>query len=168
MPTPLDVALQTIGLRTPTWQTLTVVAAQDADLPVAALWETWTRLGDWPLWSTPLHLAAHWAGSPDWAPGASFTQTINLGFPIGRLTSTETVAACAPGRQVAWARDQKGIRSCHIWDFEPLATDRTRITNLEVFHGLPIALLKPLVADRWQHLFVQSVAGLIRQAAPNL
>jgi hypothetical protein len=167
MPTPRESALQTIGLSKPTWQTLIVAAAQEIDLPAAGLWETWSRLGDWPLWSTPLHLAAHWAGAPGWATGASFTQTINLGFPIGQLISTETVVAYIPGRQVSWARDQKGIRSCHIWDFEPLAVDRTRVTNLEVFHGLPIGLLKPLVAGRWQQLFAQSVAGLARQAAPR-
>jgi hypothetical protein len=170
-PKSVAIALAKIGIAQPTWKTLVIAAAQEANVPAPLLWEIWARLEDWPAWSAPLHQAARWTGTPGWTPGATFEQTLNLGFPLGQTTSTETVGAVGepsgPGRQVMWWKDEKGIRSCHIWEFEALTPDRTRVANLEVFHGTPIGLLKLLVAQNWQRRFEQSVAGLIRAAAQS-
>lgn len=157
-------ALHKIGLEKPTWATVIVASSQDVDIPQAILWETWSRLEDWRLWSKPLHSASRWIGTPGWAVGAKFEQDLNLGFPLGKTTSAETVGALVPGTSVMWWKDEKGIKSCHIWEFEPLNEGRTRITNVEVFHGTAMGLIKPLVAKNWQRLFEQSVGGLVRRA----
>jgi hypothetical protein len=58
-----------------------------------------------------------------------------------------------------------GIKSCHMWSFAPLPDGGTHVSNTEVFAGLPVALLRPLVARRWNRLFQGAVDGLIRRAS---
>jgi hypothetical protein len=158
------IGLQKIGLDKPTWKTIIAAASQEVDLPAALLWNEWTKLEDWASWSNPLHAGARWLGKAEWEVGAKFEQDLNLGFPLGKLTSIETVGMVVPGETIIWWKDYKGIRSCHIWTFEALDDRRTRITNVEVFHGLAMGLVKPLVVANWQRLFESSVSGLIRQA----
>ncbi|HEX3054263.1 MAG TPA: SRPBCC family protein [Aggregatilineaceae bacterium] len=162
---PVKTALQQIGLEKATWKTVVVSASQEVDLPRAILWETWARLEAWPNWSKPLHLAARWSGPAGWVAGATFEQELNLGFPVGKMTSAETVGAVVPEEQVMWSKDEKGIKSCHIWRFETVSANRTRVSNVEVFHGTLMGLVKPLVANRWQQYFEQAVKGLAALAA---
>ncbi len=160
-------ALQKIGIKKPTWKTVIVTASQEVEMPAALLWETWSYLERWPHWSTPLHVATRWIGKPGWKVGATFEQVLNLGFPVGKLTSAETVSEIVPGEYVLWWKNEKGIKSCHIWQFERLSGNPnsiTRITDVEVFHGTMMGLVKPLVSRRWHQMFEHSVAGLIRQA----
>jgi hypothetical protein len=154
-------ALQEIGVGRPSWQTVVVSAAQEAALPRQVLWDVWGQLADWPRWSVPLHVSTRWTGDPGWKVGATFEQVLDLGFPLGRTVSAETVGAVVAGERVSWWNDARGIRSCHVWDFASLAPDRTLVTDTEVFHGVVMGLLKPLAARRWQRLFASSVAGLV-------
>lgn len=158
------IALQKIGLDKPSWKTVIAAASQEADIPAEVLWEVWSKLEDWSIWSKPLHSTARWIGKAAWEVGRKFEQELSLGFPFGKLTSTETVGELVPGETIMWWKEEKGIRSCHIWTFEVLGESRTRITNVEVFHGLAIGLVKPLIAVRWQRMFEASVSGLIQQA----
>ena len=160
----ITTALQKIGLEKPTWKTVVASAFREVDIPTDRLWQTWSKLEDWPVWSKPLHVATRWTGKAGWEVGAKFEQDLNLGFPLGKITSAETVGALMPGQSVLWWKDDKGIQSCHIWSFDTLSDSRTRITNIEVFHGLAMGLVKPLVAARWQHMFEQSVDGLVQRA----
>src|SRR5262245_58658144 len=153
-----------IGLERRSWQTLVVSASREVALPAEALWRAFTRLETWPEWSAPLHQATRWLGSPDWVPGATFEQTLQLGFPLGRMVATVTLGAVEPPRMVSWWHTGGGVRSCHVWDFDEVSPGRTRVTDTEVFHGLFMGLVKPLVATRWRSLFAASVAGLERAA----
>jgi hypothetical protein len=161
-----DVAfcLEQMGVAEPTWKTLVIAAEASTDRPVDQLWATWSDLPHWPRWSTPLHVSARWASGESFAPGAQFEQVIRLGFPLGRTTSRETVRVVAPGRLVSWAKEENGVRSCHVWQFAPLPDGRTRVSNVEVFHGTPIGLIKPLVGARWRRLFQAGVDNLIATA----
>lgn len=160
----ITIALQKIGLDRPTWKTVIAAASREADMPAATLWEVWSKLEDWSVWSKPLHVAARWTGKAGWEVGAKFEQDLNLGFPLGKITSAETVGAVVPGESVMWWKDNNGIRSCHIWAFETSGDSRTSITNVEVFHGLAMGLVRPMVVANWQRMFEQSVAGLIQRA----
>src|SRR5262245_50259423 len=93
-----DVAfcLEQIGITEPSWRTLVTAAQAVTDQPADRLWATWSDLPRWPEWSTPLHLAARWAGADSFTPGAKFEQVIQLGFPLGRTTSHETVRVVEP------------------------------------------------------------------------
>jgi len=132
----INLALHQIGLAQPTWQTVVVAASQEVDLPCEVVWAAWTQLEDWPTWSRPLHVSTRWLGSAEWQEGSQFEQDLNLGFPLGLMTSTEKVGEMVPGQQVMWWKDENGVKSCHIWTFESLPDGRTRITNVEVFHGV--------------------------------
>jgi uncharacterized membrane protein len=162
---PVAFCLAQIGVGQPTWKTLVTTAAATTDQPAARLWALWSQLPRWPEWSTPLHSAARWISGESFTPGAQFNQVIHLGFPLGRTSSHETVRTVEPQRRVAWSKEENGVRSCHLWQFEPLPDGGTRISNTEVFHGIPIALVKPLVATRWNRLFQTSVDNLIKTAA---
>jgi len=161
---PVKMALHQIGLEQATWKTVVVAASQEVDLPRTLLWDTWANLEAWPNWSKPLHLAARWTGPAAWTAGATFEQELNLGFPVGKMTSAETVGSAVPGEQVMWWKDEKGIKSCHLWLFEALSANRTRVSNVEVLHGTLMGLVKPLVAKRWQQHFEEAVKGLAAQA----
>lgn len=165
---PITTALRKIEVEKPTWKTVIAAASQETDLPAAFLWKIWSQLETWPLWSKRLHIATRWVGKPAWEVGSTFEQNLDLGFPLGKMTSAETVRAVIPGESVVWWKAENGVKSCHIWQFETLRDNRTRITNVEVFHGTAIGLVKPFVAKRWQQLFEQSVAGLIQHAQKEL
>ena len=153
-------AMDRIGIERPSWQTLTVSALRETALPAEALWDTFTRLGTWPLWSAPLHVGTRWLGEPDWIVGAKFEQTLELGFPIGRRVDHVTIGAVEPDRMVAWWNLEGAVWSCHVWQFAKAVPGRTLVTDTEVFHGPAVGLLRPLVAARWRRLFQASVAGL--------
>ena len=157
-------ALSRLGGQRPSWKTLIVSATRDVDLPPDRIWNTWSKLESWPDWSTPLHEATRWTGPPGWTPGATFEQTLRLGFPIGTSVNAVRVGAVEPGRLVSWWDTEGSIKSCHVWNFSPLAQERTRVTDTEVFDGVLIGLLKPLLRRSWQRLFEASVAGLARAA----
>lgn len=161
-----DVAfcLQQIGLDKPSWKSLVTAAWAVADKPADRLWAKWSDLPRWPEWSTPLHSAAHWVSGDSFVPDAQFEQVLRLGFPLGRTTSRETVRLAEPGRLVSWSKDESGVRSYHMWRFEPLSGGRTRVSDVEVFYGTPIAVIKPLVRARWRRLFQTSVENLIAAA----
>src|SRR5262245_57263070 len=124
-----DVAfcLEQIGVTKPSWQTLVTAAEAVTAQPADRLWAAWSDLPRWPEWSTPLHVCARWTSGDSFAPDAQFEQVIQLGFPLGRTTSRETVRVVAPGRMASWAKEENGVRSCHVWQFKPLPDGRTRV-----------------------------------------
>jgi hypothetical protein len=156
--------LRPIGLAAPSWQTVILMATRDTDLPPARLWATWEHLEAWPSWAGPLVAEAHWIDQPGWRVGARFEQVLDLGLVISRVRSTETIGAAAPGRFVSWWKDQSGIRSNHVWSFEPLPDGGSRIVDLEILHGLPIGLARPLTEAGWQAKVDAAVDGLILAA----
>ena len=160
----IQYALQKIGLEEPTWKTVVVSASKEVALQRQSLWDAWLKLEDWPEWSHPLHVSTRWIGEPGWKVGSTFEQVLDLGFPLGQTVSMETVGAVVDAESVSWWKEAKGIKSCHVWEFALLVPDRTQVTNTEVFHGVSVGLLKPLVARNWQRLFEASVAGLAQRA----
>lgn len=144
--------------------TLIVSGTAGTPVPAEDLWAVWTDLGDWPLWS-PLHRSAAWTSAAGPADGAAFDQRISLGFPIGTTTQHVTLDLVEPARRVGWAGQGSGVRSCHLWSFSPLPHGGTQVSNTEVFTGLRVAVLRPLVARRWHRMFQAAVDGLIRTAA---
>jgi len=153
-------ALHRIGVDQPDWRTLVISVSKEVDVPRSVVWSIWTELPSWPRWSRPLHKSTRWLGKPGWRAGAEFEQVLNLGFPIGERTSLEHVGIVSEGGQVVWWKDENGIRSCHIWKLEELPEGRTRITNMEVFHGTSIGMIKILVGTRWLRLFELAVDHL--------
>lgn len=156
--------LQRTGKDTAGWDALVVAGAADTPLAAADLWAVWADLERWPAWS-PLHRSVTRPGPAELAAGAAFDQQISLGFPIGTTTEHVTIGLLEPARRASWAGDANGIRSCHLWSFTPLPHGGTRVSNTEAFTGLPVALLRLLVARRWNRLFQAAVDGLIHRTS---
>jgi hypothetical protein len=158
--------LERIGRDTAGWDTLVVTGTAGTPVPAEDLWAVWTNLEGWPRWS-PLHRSAAWTSAAGPEAGASFDQQISLGFPLGTTTQHVTFDLVEPARRAGWAGHGNGVRSCHLWSFSPLPHGGTQVSNTEAFTGLPVAMLRPLVARRWHRLFQAAVDGLVRSAAPG-
>jgi hypothetical protein len=161
-------ALRSLGAdKEPSWKTVIISASLDVEVPIERLWETWTKLEEWPTWSA-MHASARWIGEPSWKVGARFEQALKFGLPFGRVTSVETVAQYSPEREVGWCKNHGPVKSCHIWSFAMLPNRKVRVTSTEVFHGTVIGLYKPVIILSWQKKFEKSVTALIKQAAKPL
>jgi len=156
--------LERVGRARPGWDTLVVSGAADTTLPAGDLWAVWADLEHWPLWS-PLHRSVTRTAPGGLAAGLTFDQQIGLGFPLGTTTEHVTIDELEPARRASWSGAANGVRSCHLWSFAPLPSGGTRVSNTEAFSGLPVAMLRPLVARRWNHAFQGAVNGLVRRAA---
>ncbi|GHJ49321.1 hypothetical protein Cs7R123_66630 [Catellatospora sp. TT07R-123] len=155
--------LERITAPTAGWKTLVAQASAVTDASPQQVWRVWSDLSGWPGWS-PLHTATAWAGTPGFAVGARFDQTLALGFPVGTKTEQATLAELEPGSRAAWAGDSGGVRSCHSWQFTPTASGGTHISNVEALTGTAVGLVRPLVARRWNSMFQGAVDGLVRTA----
>jgi hypothetical protein len=161
-----DVAfcLDGIGVARPGWKTLVVAATADSPADPYDVWTLWSDLGKWPSWS-PLHQSTEWTGPPGFDAGATFDQTLRLGFPAGTVTDHVTVGLAESPLRASWSGDANGVRSCHLWTFTERAGGGTRIGNTEVFHGTVIGLTKSMLASRWRRQFQQAVDALAGKAA---
>jgi hypothetical protein len=156
--------LQRVGQDRAGWDTLVVAGAADTTVPAEVVWARWTDLERWPAWS-PLHRSVTRADRAELAAGATFDQRLSLGFPIGTTSQHVTIDLLEPARRASWSGDGNGIKSCHLWSFTPSPGGGTHVSNVEVFTGATIAMLRPLVARRWNRRFQAAVDGLIRSAA---
>ena len=158
--------LERVGKKRAGWDTLVVGGASETTIPAETLWSVWSDLEQWPAWS-PLHKRVTRGGSAKLTSGATFSQQIGLGFPVGTTTELVTVSLLEPDRLAAWEGHANGIRNCHLWSFTPLSSGGTHVSNVEGFSGLPVALLRPMVAHRWNRAFQDAVDGLVRRAADS-
>jgi hypothetical protein len=154
-------ALQPIGVAAPSWQTVILFASRDTDLSPAKLWATWEKLESWPGWSGPLVVETRWLDTPGWRAGARFEQVLDLGFPLNRVHSAETVGIATQGHLASWWKDEGGVKSNHVWSFEALPDGGCRIVDFEIMHGALIGLARSLVEQDWQRRFDAAVDGLV-------
>ncbi|GAB3832067.1 hypothetical protein GCM10027610_023620 [Dactylosporangium cerinum] len=157
-----DVAycLAKVGQSRVDWKTLVVAGSGVSNVSPAQLWAVWSDLERWPAWSQ-VHRSVRVAGVNALSIGGTFEQELELGFPVGVQRDRATFDELVPCVRASWSGDKNGVRSCHVWRFEPISGGGTYIHNVEVFAGTTIGLVKPLVAKRWNRLFQQAVDGLI-------
>jgi hypothetical protein len=157
--------LQRVGQDRAGWDTLVVSGTADTAIPAEVVWARWTDLERWPVWS-PLHRSVTPAArTAELAAGATFDQQLSLGFPIGATSQHVVIDLLEPARRASWSGSSSGIKSCHLWSFTPSPDGGTHVSNVEVFAGATVAMLRPLVARRWNRQFQAAVDGLIRDAA---
>jgi len=142
---------------------LLVVGSGIADVSAARLWAVLENVEAWPRWS-PLHTSARWTDGASLTVGARFDQQLELGFPLGRSIQSVQLAFADRETRVGWVGDKGGVRSCHLWTLLRADNGRTHVCNVEAFAGVPIMLVKPLVASRWRRQFQAAVDGLIAAA----
>jgi hypothetical protein len=156
--------LKRVGQDHAGWDTLVVSGAADTAIPAEVVWARWADLERWPAWS-PLHRSVTRTSTGELAVGATFDQQLSLGFPTGTTSQHVTIDLLEPARRASWSGDSNGIKSCHLWSFTPSPDGGTHVSNVEVFVGVAVAALRPLVARRWNRQFQAAVDGLIRSAA---
>jgi hypothetical protein len=159
----VDYCLGRIGITSAGWQTLIVQGSAVTTASPERVWEVWSDLRTWPEWS-PLHLQATWAGDPGFITGAQFDQMIKLGFPVGTKTQRVLADVLEPAVRASWSGDESGVRSCHTWSFTLAEEGGTLISDVEVFTGTTIGLVRPLVGRRWNAMFQRAADGLARMA----
>ncbi|EFC42549.1 predicted protein [Naegleria gruberi] len=164
-------ALEILKLKEPSMKTQ--IVGSSAILPctnsqqtMQELYKLFQRLDLWKEWSVPLHASAQYSddNSKTLSVGTKFTQTLNLGFPVGQQVSNEQVAVNEISEnhaKIMWNKEEGGIAACHLWSFECLDSEKLEVTNVEVFHGMPIFLVKGLVSNRWNDLFEKSLSGFL-------
>jgi len=155
-------ALGRLGMMGPNLATLMISASVKTKASPEAVWETWSQIEKWSSWGKPLVSSARWLEGRVWEVGTKIEQINTWGFPFGRTVAIDTVKEVNPGQSVSWWKSAKGIRSCHIWFFEPLREGGTRIVKTEVFVGFTILLNKPFIKRKWKALFQESVEGLAK------
>ncbi len=89
---------------------------------------------------------------------------LNLGLRRWKEAAKNRVMSVDPGRSAEWGGSSGGLRTAHLWRFEPRQSGGVHITSIAVFHGSSIGVLKPFVAMRWQRLFQAQVEGLVDMA----
>ena len=142
------------------WRTVVATGSGSSDLPAAQLWTVWSDLERWPAWS-PIHRSVKLVDAKPLSVGSSFDQELELGFPVGVQRERATFDEFETQVRASWSGDKNGVRSCHVWRFEPMPEGGTRVHNVEIFVGTTIGLVKPFVAKRWNGLFQRSVDALI-------
>ena len=157
----VQIAFDRLEIERSTWRTLVVSASAKTTIPSDQIWDSWTRLEDWPLISSDFHQSTQWLGDPGWFQGARFEQVLSLGAPLGTVTGHETVVNVIPGRQVIWAAEDDSLKAFHIWRFLTMEDGTTLVINAEVFHGTSVGLIKPLVARSWRKKFSNVVDDVI-------
>ncbi len=157
-------ALGRLGMTQPHVGTLMISASTKTKAAPEDVWRTWSEIENWPKWGNPFIVNSRWLERREWEVGAKFEQAHQWGFPFFHTVSIDIVKEVNPGQSVSWWKSAKGIRSCHIWFFEPLREGGTRIVKTEVFVGFSIWLFKPLLKKKWSKFFQDTVNGLARSA----
>jgi hypothetical protein len=157
----LEFCLHRIGSKKPGWKTLFVTASATTNTSPEGIWQVWTQLERWPTWS-PLHRSVRWTNGSAFELGAEFDQELQLGFPLGVKTGHVSIDVLDPARRVSWKGVDNGVKSCHVWVFEPHSDETTLVTSAEVFDGTAVALMRPAVARRWRNAYQAAVDNLIR------
>nr|CAG4717763.1 unnamed protein product [Naegleria fowleri] len=133
------------------------------------MFDKFQDLKTWHEWSSPLHSKAYFHKNQKTntlSIGTKFSQDLNLGFPIGSKTSHECITGLISSEEqctIQWSKEEGGLASCHIWSFDCLSSTQLQITNVEVFHGIPMVLVRPLVSKKWNQLFEQSLEGFLKE-----
>jgi hypothetical protein len=156
-------ALNRMGIDSPSWKSLIVVSSADAEADPERVWLTWADIDNWPSMS-PLINGTRWTSGDPWRPGSEFVADLNLGPRLWSGTAKKRVMSVDPGRSAEWGQSKGGLRTAHLWRFEPRKSGGVHITSVAVFHGSSIGVLKPFVAKTWQRLFQAQVEGLVDMA----
>jgi hypothetical protein len=158
-------ALGWLDLSRKTPATMIVQARAHSKASPERIWEIFSDLEKWPTWTKPLITKAKWVHGNEWLSGAQFEQTVNYGFPFSGKPSVETIKDCIPAQSVAWLKSAKGVKTIHLWYFQPNIDGTCDIVNTEVMYGQAIFFVNLIGARRKQAKMFQTVVdNLIRMA----
>lgn len=156
----IEYAMKQLNLTGSDYKTLIVSAMADINTSPEQAWNYIIKTDGWKRWQHPLIQSIRSSKDTLTKTGDKFEQLLDLGFPLGSVISKEIIDEYKPEKILSWKKDEKGIKSCHVWLIEPSDVAGIRVYNCEVFFGSSIPYFKMLVSRRWNRLFMQSVAAL--------
>ncbi len=161
----IKMAFEYIGEKGPNWKSLVISCTAETDIHRDTLWKAWTKVEDWSKWQGMLVTSAKWTKDSVWKAGSEFEQTLDLGFPVGSKSTMEIVGEVKTKSYAAWWKNAGGVKTYHIWTFDPLPNGRSRVTNTVVFHGPLVGLTKIFYSSNWSDKFRRAVEGLIEYSS---
>ena len=106
------------------------------------VWICFADLRMWPQWF-PALIETGWVAGTPWTTGAQFRQTVEFGFPLGKVTATATIFEVSGAPYIAWEGKVAGMEVIHDFRFDATAGG-TEIVSRQEFYG-PLALLARLL-----------------------
>jgi hypothetical protein len=155
--------LNRMGIDSPSWKSFIAVNSAESEADPERVWLTWADIDNWPSMS-PLVNATRWTSGEPWRPGSEFVAELDIRPRLRTETAKKRVISVDPGRSAEWGQSRRGLQTAQLWRFEPRQGGGAHITNVAIFHGSSIGVLKPFVAKRWQRLFQAHIESLIDMA----
>ncbi len=158
-------ALARLGLTSTGPSILAVSASTQTNIDTEQVWQTWSKLEQWPRWAKPLITTARWLDGRHWEVGAQFELVRSLGFPIGRQVTVETVREVNQHQSVAWWGGKGGsLKTCQLWYFESLPEGGTQVHVTEIFVGPLVFLFRIFLKGALTRGYQEAVEGLVKAA----
>jgi len=118
------------------------------------LWSCFADLGKWCHWF-PALIEAEWIGGNPWTVGAQFRQTVQFGFPVGKVRGVATIIEVSASPYVAWEGKVMGMEAIHGFCFDATAGG-TEVLSRHEFYGSLALLARLLFLTRRVHKIYQA------------
>ncbi len=123
------------------------------------LWSCFADLGKWPHWF-PALIETQWIGGTPWTVGAQFQQTVQFGFPLGKVRGVATIIEISASPYVAWEGKVAGMEAVHGFRFDATAGG-TEVLSRHEFYGSLALLARLLFLTRRVHkIYRTALEGL--------
>lgn len=166
-PTALAFALEKTRATDQPEKAMAIVTQKTIAASAAAIWKKITQTHTWKDWQSHLVVSVRNPAKELSAAGQKFEQLLNLGFPVGKTTSHEILGHIEPLRILAWWKEEKGLRSCHVWQLEDLGNGTVAVHNVEVFAGKGVGFMRAIFQSSWRKKFQLSLDKLAAAVEPS-
>lgn len=118
------------------------------------LWTCFSDLSQWPHWFPDL-VEVEWTTGIPWTLGAQFRQTVNFGFPLGKVTGIGIVIEVSAVPYVAWKGKVMGMEAIHGFRFDATAGG-TEVLSRHEYYSSRILLVRLFFLTRRVHKIYQA------------
>ena len=118
------------------------------------LWTCFADVGKWPRWFPGL-IEMEWTAGTAWALGAQFRQSVQFGFPLGKVTGVGAITEISPSPYVAWEGKVVGVEAIHGFRFDATASG-VEVLSRHEFYGSLALLARLLFFTRRVHKIYQA------------
>jgi hypothetical protein len=118
------------------------------------VWTCFADLRMWPQWF-PALIETEWIAGTPWTMGAQFRQTVEFGFPLGKVTATATIFEVSVAPHVAWEGKVVGMEAIHSFRFDAIVGGTEVLSRQEFYSSLAL-LARLLFPTRRVHKIYQA------------
>jgi len=121
------------------------------------LWSCFADLSKWYHWF-PALTEAEWISGTPWTVGAQFHQTVQFGFPLGKVGGVATIIEVSAAPYVAWQGKGVGMEAIHGFRFDATAGG-TEVLSRHEFYGTRALLTRLFFLTRRVHKIYRAALG---------